>query len=165
MAGTSPGTASRLAQAVETAAPGHPLQDLTPLEHLLERDLTAQASARTAFSVLAVSALVLAAVGLYGVLAVGVGRQRRELAVRTALGATPGDLMRRVLGHGLGMVVAGCVAGLVLAYGSTRAVQSLLYGAPSWDPPALLVAAGFVASWIPARRAAKTQPASALREE
>lgn len=167
----APGLNERLAAATERAAPGHPLNQLAPLSRRLEQSVTAEASARAAFSVLGLVALALAAAGLYGVLAVQVGRRRRELAVRTALGATPGDLLRRVLGSGLAMVAVGCVAGLFLGYLSTRAVRSLLHGAAPWDPVALsaavatLMAAGLVASWIPARRAARTQPSSALKEE
>lgn len=163
--------AHRLALAVEEVAPGHPLYEVQTLREILDRRTRVESSARAAFSVLAVVALALAAAGLYGVLAVQVGRRRQELAVRTALGATPGDLLRRVLGSGLSLVALGCAAGLFLAYGSTQAVQSLLHGAEPWDPIALtaavcvLMAAGLVASWIPARRAASIEPASALRED
>ena len=160
----------RLAAAVERAAPGHPLNRLQPLSQHLDDELIAESSARTAFTVLSFVALTLAAAGLYGVLAVSVGRRGRELAVRTALGATPGDLLRRVLGSGLTLVAAGSLAGLFLAYLSTRAVRSLLHGAAPWDPVslaasvAILVAAGLVASWIPARRASRVQPSSAMRD-
>lgn len=171
MRAASPEVSQRLALAVQRAAPGHPLNRLEPLSQRLDDALTAQSSARDAFSALSVVALALAAAGLYGVLAVSVGRRRRELAVRTALGATPGDLLRRVLGSGLIMLAFGGTAGLVLAYATTRTVGSLLHGIEPWDPAALaiavsvLLATGLAASWIPARRAATVQPAAALREE
>lgn len=116
-------------------------------------------------------AALLAALGLYGVLSYWVERRRREIGVRAALGATPGDLVRRVLGDGARPVAVGLVLGLILALGAARLGQGLLYGVSAWDPmayglaPPALAAIALLAAWLPARRAGRLDPARALREE
>ena len=116
-------------------------------------------------------ATLLAALGLYGVLSYWVERRRREIGVRAALGATPRDLIRRVLRDGTVPVGIGLVVGLALALGAARLGQGLLYGVSAWDPlafalaPPLLATIAFLAAWLPARRAGRIDPARALREE
>jgi predicted permease len=116
-------------------------------------------------------ATLLAALGLYGVLSYWVERRRREIGVRAALGATPRDLVRRVLGDGARPVAIGLVLGLILALGAARLGQGLLYGVSAWDPlayavaPPLLAAIALFAAWLPAHRAGRVDPARALREE
>lgn len=115
--------------------------------------------------------LLLSAVGLYAVLADGVARGRREIGIRQALGATPGSVLVRVLGRGLGTVAAGLAAGSLVAWSVSESLGALAYGVAPSDPGpyaaagATLLAVAFAACWLPARRAAKVTPMEALREE
>jgi predicted permease len=119
----------------------------------------------------ALSALFLAVVGIYGVMAQVVGQRVREFGVRQALGAQPGDILRLVLSGGAAMGVAGLVLGVALALPLTRFVQSLLFRTSPTDPPTLiavgvlLLLASLAASYIPARRAMRGDLAGALRQE
>jgi putative ABC transport system permease protein len=116
-------------------------------------------------------ALVLASVGLYGVMALSVTQRTRELGIRMALGAKRGDVLRLVLGQGFSLVVVGLGLGLAGAVAAGRVLASLLYGVGSLDAIALLTAISvlafiaMIACWLPARRATRVDPMIALREE
>jgi putative ABC transport system permease protein len=116
-------------------------------------------------------ALILAVVGIYGVNAYAVTQRRRELGVRIALGARPSDVLRETLGEGLKLSALGIVLGVVGAYALSSLFRSVLVGAAAIDPVALLGAAGvlaavaLIACYVPARRATRIDPASALRQE
>jgi ABC-type antimicrobial peptide transport system permease subunit len=116
-------------------------------------------------------ALILAAIGLYGVTAYSVARRTSEIGVRMALGADRGRVVGLVLGGAFRRVVAGLALGLPLAVGAGYLLSAQLYGVSFWDPVALGVAASalavaaFVASVVPATRAAALAPMSALRTE
>jgi putative ABC transport system permease protein len=121
-----------------------------------------------AFSIVA---LVLSAAGLYGVIAYSVAQRTREIGVRVALGAGPRNIMRLVVGNGLGLAVAGVGIGVPAALVATRALRGMLYGVTPGDPVtlgmiALLVGAiALLASYVPARRALRIDPTEALRAE
>jgi predicted permease len=116
-------------------------------------------------------ALVLASIGIYGIMAYAVARRTNEIGIRMALGAQPGRVLRGVLGEASWMVALGAAAGLGGALALGKLVASLLYGLKAWDPEtlaasaALLVLVALGASWIPARRAARVDPIQALRHE
>ena len=118
-----------------------------------------------------VFALALACLGLYGVLSFAVVQRTREIGVRVALGAQRHDVLSLVVGKGLRLALAGSVIGLAGAFAATRLVSNLLYGVTPTDPVtfggvvSLLVAVAALASWLPARRAAKVDPMEALRYE
>jgi ABC-type antimicrobial peptide transport system permease subunit len=133
-------------------------------------------TSRLAFTTLiliaaAAVAVLLGAVGLYGVLAYVVTLRRRELGIRIALGASPTRLTMATTRHGLSLASAGTVAGLVLLAVMARAIRAFLFGVAPWDPLAvsgsvvLLLAIATAASWIPARRASRTDPTDALRSD
>ncbi len=116
-------------------------------------------------------ALVLACLGLYGVLSFGVVRRTREFGVRMALGAQRGDVLALVVGQGFKLALAGALIGVIGAAAATRLVSSLLYGVTATDPltfacaSLLLVAVAVFACWLPARRATRVDPMEALRCE
>ena len=116
-------------------------------------------------------ALVLGLVGLYGVISYSVSQRTREIGVRMALGARPGQLSRLILGEAGGLILVGIVLGLLAAVGAANLVRGLLFRVSPWDVPTLLAvsvmlaAAALLASFVPARRAASVNPAEALRAE
>ena len=116
-------------------------------------------------------AFTLAAIGVYGIMAYAVKRRAREIGIRMALGARPGDVLRLVVGQGMRLALIGLAMGIAGALLATRLMESLLYGVSATDPltfiaiSLLLAAVAFLASWLPARRAVQTDPTRALREE
>jgi ABC-type antimicrobial peptide transport system permease subunit len=116
-------------------------------------------------------ALLLACIGIYGVVSFAVAQQRRELGLRVALGASRQSVMWLVLGRGLTLMAGGIATGIAVAWASTRALQSLLFGVGSMDLRtfaaviACLTATALVACYLPARRAAHLDPIAVLRDE
>jgi ABC-type antimicrobial peptide transport system permease subunit len=148
------------------------IRDLIP-ESPMYRIFTMEKLAGNAMSNLSftILALVLGAVGLYGVLAYRVQRRAREIGVRMALGAEANSVRRMFVWQGTRMALLGVIAGTLAAVGLTRYVQTLLYGVKPLDAvafagmAAVMLAVAFIASYIPARRASKVDPVIALRAE
>ena len=139
-------------------------------------EIRAQSLARTSFTLVmlgiaAAVALLLGAVGLYGVISYSVSQRSREIGVRMALGAQRSDVSRMVVGEGMALAGVGLAVGLVAAFGATRLMSSLLFGVRAADPltygsvALLLAGVALLASWLPARRATGLDPARTLRQE
>jgi ABC-type antimicrobial peptide transport system permease subunit len=125
----------------------------------------------TMLGVFAVVALVLAAVGVYGVIAYSTAQRAHEIGVRVALGATRLDVLHLVLGDGLRIGALGTAIGIAAAAAASRLLSGLLFGVSPYDPltfvalPAGLLSVALLASWIPARRALAVEPIAALRAD
>ncbi|MEW5927749.1 MAG: ABC transporter permease [Gemmatimonadota bacterium] len=160
-----------LRRAVAELDPNVPLREAMPLPASIGLSLFPQRLAAVLVGAFGVLGLVLAAVGVYGLLAFHVGQRRHEIGVRLALGAHTGDVLRMVLRQGMALVALGIAAGLIVALVVTRLLESLLFGVSPTDPltfaavPLALCAVALLASWLPARRAARTDPMTALRTE
>ena len=148
---------------------GVPVYDARPMVDVVDRSLSRQRFESLLLAVFAVLALVLSAVGIYGLLAFAVSTRTQEIGIRIALGAQPRSVLALVLSHGMKLVGAGLVAGTVASLALTRALAGLFYSVSPNDPltliavSILLAVAGALACWIPARRALSVHPATALR--
>jgi putative ABC transport system permease protein len=148
-----------------------PVYDALTLEGVVSRSLGQPRFYLTLLSVFAVLAVVLAAVGIYGVIAYTVQQRTRELGIRMALGASGDRVVAMVVGRGFLLALTGVALGTVGAFAVTRVMRSLLFGVSERDPvtfiavAVLLGAVALVASWIPARRAAKVDPLVAMRAD
>ena len=115
-------------------------------------------------------ALLLAAIGIHGILSYTVAQRRHELGIRVALGATPGRVTNLVLGQGMRLTSAGLVIGVVSAFALTRVIASQLYGVSATDLTAfaavlpILGGVAMLATWLPARRAVQLDPLDAMRD-
>jgi predicted permease len=158
-------------EAMRDADPNQPLSRVRTYDELLATALAPRRFNTLLIGVFALIALLLAAVGTFGVMAFSVASRTRELGVRAALGATPADLRRMVLGQGAWVSLIAVVMGLVVGALATRGMASLLYGVEPDDPYTFgMVAAGLtvvalLATWIPARGATRVDPIAALREQ
>jgi putative ABC transport system permease protein len=156
-------------RALREVAPGFPVYDVATLETRIGSTLAGSRFLAQLLSLFAVLALVLATIGTYGTISYAVAQRTREMGVRIALGATPNDLIRLVVGRGLVLAAAGGVVGLVGASAAVRLIRAQLYGVEPSDPVTLagivvlLVLAVLAASWVPARRAAGIPAVEALR--
>jgi len=148
-----------------------PVFDIRSMSAIVSRSLATRSFAVTLLASFAAVALFLAVIGLYGVLSYAVSQRTSELGVRFALGATPGDVVRLVLGDGLRLVAVGTVTGALLGGLAGRLMSRLLFGIRAFDfatfagAAALLLIVAGVASFIPARRASRLDPMTALRSD
>jgi len=168
-------SAASLTKLIHDAAtsidPNQPVYDARSMLDRVHESWGAQRLLSFLFSFFAGLALVLATIGLYGLLAYTTLKRVREIGIRLALGARPAQIRTLVLSHGLHLLLIGSAIGLVAAFALSRALQSVLFEVNGLDLTiylgvgALLLAATFFASWIPARRASRIDPMIALRTE
>jgi predicted permease len=157
--------------AVWSVNPNLPLANVRTLEEILENSMARTSFTLVMLGIAASVALILGAVGIYGVISYSVSQRTREIGVRMALGAARRDVNRLVLQEGLPLILAGLALGLVAALGLTRLMAALLFGVSPIDPVTFasvsvtLAAIALLASYLPARRAAGMDPTEALRWE
>jgi putative ABC transport system permease protein len=162
-----------LASAVRSAIGGIDrqlaIESITTMDERLADVVAPRRFSAMALGAFATGSLLLAAIGLYGLVAFTVGERVREIAVRLALGAEPAAIRRMVIGRGLRLVSVGLVAGVAASYGVARLVASFLYETESHDPvtfaavPVVLLLVGLIACALPAYRASRVNPAPVLR--
>ncbi|HEU4631285.1 MAG TPA: ABC transporter permease [Gemmatimonadaceae bacterium] len=165
------GVTNALRRSVRSVDPGQPVYRVLTMEEVVNESLADRRLHLWLLGGFAAVALLLAAAGLYGVISYLVAQRTREIGIRVALGAQPGDVVRLVMRHGALLTLAGVAAGLVGAFFLTRLLSSLLYGVSARDPvvfggfAAALAAVALLATWVPARRATRVDPVVALRTE
>ncbi|HJR64237.1 MAG TPA: ABC transporter permease [Gemmatimonadaceae bacterium] len=150
--------------------PNLPVGTITTMEQVRAESVASSRFVMLLLSIFSGVALAIAAVGIYGVMAYAVAQRTKEIGVRLALGATPGGVMRMVIGQGLVLAAAGVAVGLIAALWLTRLIAGLLFDVSPTDPATIagvslmLMAVAFVACYMPARRATRIDPVSAMRE-
>ena len=165
------GALAAIRAAVRTVAPDQPVFDERPMVGRIAERSSQRRFNMNLFSFFAATALLLAAIGIYGVLAFLVGQRTRDIGIRMALGARRGQVLRDVLARGLGLTLAGVVLGLAGAWAVSRWLQSMLFGVTPTDiatyaaGAVVLTLTALLACTIPARRATRVNPIEALRSE
>jgi putative ABC transport system permease protein len=158
-------------EAIRQIDPNLPLGDVMTMEQVKEQSLLWARQPTWVIGAFAGVAALLAALGLYGVLAHAVTQQRREIGIRMAVGARSGDVLAHILRGAFSMLFVGLAGGLAGAVVLTRVLKSLLFQVSALDPAAFAVACvlmtliGILAAWIPASRAANVDPMTVLRDE
>jgi ABC-type antimicrobial peptide transport system permease subunit len=163
--------AKSIRDTVSSIDPSQPVFDARPMVDRVHETWGSQRLLSFLFSIFAALALLLATIGLYGLLAYTTLKRVREIGIRLALGAQPAQIRALVLSHGMQLLLIGSAIGLLSAFALSRALQSVLFEVKGIDPKIylgvglLLFGATLFASWIPARRASRVDPIIALRSE
>jgi len=151
--------------------PNLPVTGISSMEEVVGASVAQPKLTMQFVGIFAGFALLLAAVGIYGLMAYSVTARKQEMGIRVALGARPADILRLVVGQGMRMTVIGVVVGVIVSLALTRLLASLLFGVRATDPlvfgaaTVILAGAAFVACYIPARRATRVDPIVVLRYE
>jgi ABC-type antimicrobial peptide transport system permease subunit len=158
-------------QTVASIDPNVPIYQVRTMQEQVDRSLAQQRLRGTLLAVFSAVALLLATIGLYGVITCAVVERRQEIGIRMALGARHGEVRRMVVSQGLTLTILGLVVGLAGAAAAARLLQGFLFGVTPADPATfagtavIFLAVALAASYIPARRATKLDPLVVLRKE
>jgi predicted permease len=150
---------------------GLPVTDVRTMEEVISRSTSRQRFNMLLMTIFGCSALLLAAIGVYGLMAYSVQQRTQEIGIRMALGAESSDVQKMVISQGMRFAIAGVIVGVGVAFWLARFINSFLFGVKAWDPvvfvgvPVLLGIVSLLATWIPAARATRVDPVSALRYE
>lgn len=170
-AGDPAGVAEAVRRQIHALDPAMAIFNEQTMEEHVQAAFFLPRLAATLFGTFGFIGLVLASVGLYGVMSYAVSRRTREIGIRMALGAQPGDVLSYVLRSAFSMLIVGLAGGLAGAFALTRVLKSLLFQVSPLDPAGVAVACvlmalvGILAAWIPASRAARVDPMTVLRDE
>jgi predicted permease len=156
---------------LRVASGGFPVAHIRTMDEVVGRSTARESFNMTLLSIFGAVALILAAIGIYGLMAYSVEQRKQEMGIRMALGADRGTIRALVVWHGMRLALVGVAVGIGAAFGLTRFLASFLFGVKSWDPmvfvavPMILSAVALAAVWLPATRASKLNPMQALRVE
>ena len=163
--------ASAMRKRVSAIDPNEPIKQVVPMDEHLSNSLALRRYLMLLLGVFATVALIIAAVGIYGITSYAVSQRTHEIGIRMALGARPADVLLMMIRRAMGLTLAGVALGLAGALTMSRVMKSLLYEVSPTDPATfalitlLIVGVAMIASYIPARRATKVDPIQALRQE
>ncbi len=167
----SPEAMSQAIQEQLRQATGLPVSNVRPMSEVVSRSVSRQQFNMWLMTVFGLSALLLAAIGIYGLMAYSVEQRTQEIGIRLALGAQAAQVKNMVVFQGMRLALIGVAIGIAAAFALTRVIATILYGVTARDPivfagvPALLTAVALLAVWLPARRASRVDPLTALRYE
>jgi len=162
---------SAIAEQLRQASGGFPVAHVRLMDEVVARSTARQSFNMLLLTIFGGVALVLAAIGIYGLMAYSVQQRTQEMGIRMALGADRAAIRKLVVWDGMKLAMAGVVLGMAAAFGFTRLIASFLFGVKSWDPivfvtvPVILSSVALIAVWLPGARAAKLDPMEALRVE
>jgi predicted permease len=160
-----------LTEQLRQASGGFPLARVRPMDEIVIRSTARDSFNMLLLTIFGAVALVLAAIGIYGLMAYSVQQRTQEMGIRMALGADRHTIRNLVVWQGMRLTIVGVILGIGAAFGLTRLIASFLFGVKSWDPivfctvPVILAAVALLAVWLPASRAAQLDPMKALRVE
>jgi predicted permease len=163
--------AAAITEQLRVASGGFAVARVRTMDEIVSRSTARQSFNMLLLTVFGGIALVLAAIGIYGLMAYSVEQRTQEMGIRMALGADRATIRKLVVWHGMKLTVFGVVLGVGAAFGLTRLMASLLFGVKTWDPavfitvPLILAAVALLAVWLPATRASRLDPMQALRVE
>jgi putative ABC transport system permease protein len=153
------------------ASNGFPVAHIRTMDEVMGHSTARQGFQMLLLTIFGAVALLLAAIGIYGLMAYSVAQRTREMGIRMALGADRGTIRKLVVWQGMRLALVGVVAGIAASFGLTRLLSAFLFGVRPWDPavfvtaPLLLTAIALIAVWLPAARASKVDPMEAVRAE
>jgi putative ABC transport system permease protein len=162
---------SAVSEQLRQASGGFPVARVRSMDEVVVHSTARQSFNMLLLSIFGGSALVLASIGIYGLMAYSVQQRTQEMGIRMALGADRSRIRNLVVWQGMQLTIAGVIVGVGAAFGLTRLIASLLFGVKSWDPivfvtvPVVLAAVALLAVWLPATRASRLDPMAALRVE
>jgi putative ABC transport system permease protein len=162
---------SQITEQLRQASGGFAVSRVRLMDEVISRSTARESFNMALLTIFGVVALVLAAIGIYGLMAYSVEQRTQEMGIRMALGADRTNIRKLVVWHGMRLALVGVVLGIAAAFGLTRFLASFLFGVKSWDPvvfiavPLVLASVALLAVWLPATRASKLNPMQALRVE
>ena len=162
---------SAVSEQLRQASGGFPVARVRSMDEVVVHSTARESFNMLLLSIFGASALVLASIGIYGLMAYSAQQRTQEMGIRMALGADRGRIRNLVVWQGMQLTIAGVVVGICAAFGLTRLIASFLFGVKSWDPivfvtvPVILAAVALLAVWLPATRASRLDPIEALRVE
>jgi putative ABC transport system permease protein len=160
-----------VSEQLRQASGGFPVARVRSMDEVVVNSTARQSFNMLLLTIFGAAALVLASIGIYGLMAYSVQQRTQEMGIRMALGADRKKIRNLVVRQGMQLAIAGVILGVCAAFGLTRLIASFLFGVKSWDPivfvtvPVVLSAVALLAVWLPATRASKLDPMEALRVE
>jgi predicted permease len=160
-----------ISEQLRIASAGFPVAHIRTMDEVMGRSTARQSFNMLLLTIFGAMALLLAATGIYGIMAYSVAQRTQEIGIRMALGADPDTIRKLVVWQGMRLALVGIVAGIAASFGLTRLMSTFLFGVKPWDPavfvsaPLILIAIALLAVWLPAARASSVDPMHALRAE